>query len=336
MTMQNQSPVLVAIDDGFRQIKLLSSEQHKLTQLSVVGPGFTLGGSAAAAGDAGFGAYRTGGRDYTVDPDISNKEGTRYDGYALSDLNRVLVHHALHTAGLGGRDVVLATGLPYARYYQSDGELLEKKIDNLSIAVEAMTGAQSPRLIAQHVLPQAVMAYMDYAYDDSLSGFKTGVDPEMPVVVIDVGGGTTDIATVLPNGNAPKVDRLKSGTINTGVLDTLKELTARLERRFQFTGVRESLLERCVRTRKVLLRGQLHDISDDIAAAVDVAVQPILREMQRLVGSAASETPLLVGGGAALVADALRTAYPHMVVAEDPEFANARGMLKTLQQSYAQ
>lgn len=332
--MSNTSPVLVAIDDGFRQIKLLSSENHRYVQLSVVGPGFSLGGSVAnGVGDAGFGAYRTDGRDYTVDPDISNKEGTRYDGYALSDLNRVLIHHALHSVGFSGRDVVLATGLPYARYYQ-DGDLLEKKMANLAIPVEAMTGAPPPRVVDQHVLPQAVMAYMDYAYDDSLSDFRAGVDPEMPVVVIDVGGGTTDIATVLPNGSAPKVDRLKSSTINAGVLDTLKDLTGRLERRFAFAGVRESLLERCIRSRKVFLRGEQHDIGEDIAAAVDIAVQPILRELQRLVGAAASETPLLVGGGATLVADALRAVYPHMVVAEDPEFANARGMLKTLERSY--
>lgn len=335
--MTQPRPVLAAIDDGFRQIKLLSSEDHRFTQLSVVGPGFTLGGSAATgAADAGFGAYRTDGRDFTVDPDISNKEGTRYDGYALSDLNRVLVHHALYSAGFSGREVILATGLPYARYYQSgDEDLLAKKIANLAIPVEAMTGAPAPKIVKQHVLPQAVMAYMDYAYDDELADVRAGVTPDMPVVVIDVGGGTTDIATVLPNGHAPKVDHLKSGTIKAGVLDTLKDLTARLERRFAFSGVRESLLERCIRTRRVFLRGAEHDISEDIAAAIDVAVQPILRELQRLVGSAASETPLLVGGGAALVAEALRRPYPHLVVAEDPEFANARGMLKTLKRSYA-
>lgn len=334
--MTTHSPVLAAIDDGFRQIKLLSSDNHRLTQLSVVGPGFTLGGSIAQSSiDAGFGAYRTDGRDFTVDPDISNKEGTRYDGYALSDLNRVLVHHALYSAGFGGKDVILATGLPYERFYQSgDEDLLSKKMANLAIAVESMTGAAAPNIVKQHVFPQAVMAYMDYAYDDELNDFRPGIKPDTPVVVIDVGGGTTDIATVLPNGHAPKVDHLKSGTIKAGVLDTLKELTARLERRFSFTGVRESLLERCIRTRKVFLRGQEHDIADDVAAAVDLAVQPILRELQRRVGAAAEETPLLVGGGAALVADALRLAYPHLVVASDPEFANARGMLKTLKRSY--
>lgn len=148
--MTESNPILVAVDDGFRQIKLVTADRRH-AQLSVARPGFTLGGAlGSAGGDAGAGAYRTQGRDFTVDPDIEG-EDTRFDDYALSDINRVLVHHALYANGLSGRDVVLASGLPFGLYFragttESNGDLLKRKMENLAIPVESMDGRKPPAL----------------------------------------------------------------------------------------------------------------------------------------------------------------------------------------------
>lgn len=39
---------------------------------------------------------------------------------------------------------------------------------------------------------------------------------------------------------------------------------------------------------------------------------------------------ILVGGGAALMSNCLKEAFPHLLVPTRPEFSNARGMLKYL------
>lgn len=334
--MTESNPILVAVDDGFRQIKLVTADRRH-AQLSVARPGFTLGGAlGSAGGDAGAGAYRTQGRDFTVDPDIEG-EDTRFDDYALSDINRVLVHHALYANGLSGRDVVLASGLPFGLYFragttESNGDLLKRKMENLAIPVESMDGRKPPRIVGQFVGAQGLMAYIDYALDDA-NNWREGMDPSAPVVVVDVGGRTTDTATIIRGST---VDHAASGTINVGVTHVLDHLRSLIMARFDVAGVRPSRLETFLRSGKVQLRGEWHDISAEREQAVDLVLQQVRRELQRRVGDAADmQAVLLVGGGAALLASGLKTGYRHLVVPEDPEFANARGMLKTLRGNVA-
>lgn len=331
MSEEKLAPVLVAVDDGFRQIKLLSSDGHKVSHLSVAKAGFSLGGAMGA--DLAAGVYRTAGADYTVDHNIDG-ESTRYEGYATSEINRVLVHHALHIAGLEGREITLATGLPLGTFFggpgrAADAELIAKKKANLAEAVEAMSGKPAPVIRHQEVVSQGLMAYADYALQDDLS-FREGFDSSVPVAVVDIGGGTTDTATIV---NGDKVDFDRSGTINKGVLDVFAQLQQRLRERFKLgsASIPAATLEHFLRTGKARVRGAEHDISDDIHAVVGVVLEEIRRELKRRIGEAAlMQAVVLVGGGANLFADGLREDYPHLVVPEDPEFANARGMLKML------
>src|SRR5210317_1173085 len=48
-------------------------------------------------------------------------EPTHFDGYPFSGLNRAIVQHALHAAGLGGQSVHAISGLPVSSFYLKDG-----------------------------------------------------------------------------------------------------------------------------------------------------------------------------------------------------------------------
>ncbi|WP_240533981.1 hypothetical protein [Aeromonas veronii] len=67
---------------------------------------------AGAGRNGGFYQTEEGGA-YTVNEHLQNYEDTRFKEYPKSALNRVLVHHALRQAGFGGKNVVIATGLPF-------------------------------------------------------------------------------------------------------------------------------------------------------------------------------------------------------------------------------
>lgn len=333
MTSSN-APVLAVVDDGFRQMKLLTPDTRQVHS-SVVRAGFSLGGGIGV--DAGAGGYSTEGRDYTVTQDAEG-EDTRFDDYALSQINRVLVHHALFAAGLGGRDVVLGTGLPFRMYFEpgsnkANAELLKKKMANLATPVESMDGGKAPSIVRQQVFPQGLMAYVDYALDDELK-MRPEIDPTAPVVVVDVGGRTTDTATIVRGST---VDHAASGTVNLGVSNIHDKLDALLRARFNVSKpIATSRLDLWLRQGKVMLRGEQHEIGNEIAQAVGDVLEQVRRELQRRVGDAAEmQAVLLVGGGAPLLADGLRRDYPHVKVPGDPEFANARGMLKTLRMSAA-
>jgi len=96
--------------------------------------------------------------------------------------------------------------------------------------------------------------------------------------------------------------------------------------------VRLVMLEAMARTRKVRLRGQDHDVGDIIDRAVEEVGPQLLRAVERQIRDAAEmEQVVVVGGGASLMYPLIKDKYPHAVVADDPEFANARGMMKYVQ-----
>ncbi|MDH0341969.1 ParM/StbA family protein [Chromobacterium haemolyticum] len=324
-------PIYVGVDDGFRQTKIITSSNVKLAIPSLARAGFTL--TTIGDADAGTGGYETvGGRQFTVDPEIDG-EDTRFDDYAVSDINRVLVNHVLQLAELGGREVVLATGLPFQKFFrpgsnEPNQELISHKIQNLEIEVRPLSGKPVPNIISQQVTAQGLAAYVDYLTADN-GEIRQGVDPSKPVAVVDIGGGTTDCVTVYGGG---KLDHELSGTGPIGISHVYDQLENDLKRKFNVSKIRQVTLEYVARHRKIRLRGQDHDVSDLVDAAVNEIGQQILREVKRRIGDAGEmESVLLVGGGAALMGQLIRQEYPHCHVPEEPEFANARGMLKYVQ-----
>lgn len=331
---QKEQPIHVSVDDGFRQIKGLDSTGKVIAFASIARSGFTL--SSMGKDDAGMGGYETNGRQYTVDQDIDG-EDTRFDDYAISDINRVLVHHLLHKADLGGKKVFLATGLPFQVYFNDDNtinqDLIENKRTNLKTEVRSLNGEDSPVIVEQIVFAQGLAACIDFVTDDN-GNYRKDFDRSVPIAVVDIGGGTTDVVTLL---GGEKVDHSMSGTGQIGIGDVYDHIAAALKSEFKVGKIRLVTIENAVRTGKIRFRGQEHDISKFIQAAVDEVAPQIIREVKRHIGDAAEMGQvLLVGGGALLMEKALRDVYPHTVVPANPEFANARGGLKLLKFSFTE
>src|SRR3546814_10828368 len=86
-----------------------------------------------------------------------------------------------------------------------------------------------------------------------------------------------------------------------------------------------------LRTGRLKLYGKDHDVSDLVTQAISEVAGQVLRAAQRLIAGDGYDLSaiLLVGGGAA-VFEELRGLFPHGSVVKEPEFANARGILKFL------
>jgi plasmid segregation protein ParM len=128
-------------------------------------------------------------------------EPTHFDGYPFSGLNRAIVQHALHEAGLAGRSVHAVSGLPVSSFYLKDGsqrlEVVERKQASLKQPVQAVDGRQSAAIAFHEVIPEALAAWYDHIISDTNEGVQLESERlGVPVAVVDIGGRTTDFVVV--------------------------------------------------------------------------------------------------------------------------------------------
>ena len=323
-------PLLVAIDDGYAQTKLYGAVagkeplRHK-TRSSIRTGSYAL---TNVDGSGSHGVYETENAKYTVQESTA-AENTQFDGFHLSPLNRVLVHHALYDAGYANKPVKLIVGLPVGDYFH-DAVKNEKKIDgkiaNLKKPVTSTTRAgENIDLTEVRIGCQAIAAFYDWCLADDLSQRH---DHNQDVAIVDIGGRTTDIAVIR---GGTQLDP-KSGTSNLGVLDAYKGLQHALQREFEINDEFPLAdLDKAVRKRKVRLFGEEKDVSGVVDATLRELEEQIAREVERRVGSGATLGRILfVGGGSALFTQ-VSSHFRHGEILEDPEFANARGLFKFAQ-----
>lgn len=325
----NAAPVIVAIDDGYAQTKLYSIAADGTPVAIAQRTSARSGryGLGSLDGGAVIGSYETEeGEPFTCSNNIE-AENTQFDGFHTSPMNRVLVNHALIVGGFSGRAVDLIVGLPVADFYLDDGKDEEKinaKTENLR---KGVTPASNKTPVADirgiKIGCQAVAAFVDHVLDDELN---ERASLNSTIAVVDIGGRTTDIAVVVAGSS---IDRSRSGTANIGVLDVYKGLSAAIRTKFKTRdNFPLDLLDRAVRTGKVKLWNEDHDISAEVASIVQEHEAKIAREVDRRLGSAASiDQVLFVGGGSALFRN-ISSHFRNGVMHDNPEFANARGLHK--------
>lgn len=320
--------LLAAIDDGYAQTKLYGENEKgeivKFRMRSSVRPGRYGLGSISGTGAVGL--YETEDGPFTVSEDVE-AENTQFDGFHLSTMNRVLVQHALVGAGYGGKDVNVIAGLPVSDFFIhgfKDDEKIKAKSENLMKGVTLTSGEGKVAAIKDvQIGCQAVAAWVDYALDDDL---KERAEIDGAVAIVDIGGRTTDVATVI---NGQSVDHARSGTGNIGVLDVYKAVEAAIGAKFK---IRDrfplNAIDNAVRTGKISLWGKDNDVKDLVQEVITEHEGKIAREVERRIGSGASlNAVVFVGGGSALFSK-IATKFPNGVMLDDPEFANARGLFK--------
>ncbi|MDE0251029.1 MAG: ParM/StbA family protein, partial [Gammaproteobacteria bacterium] len=302
MTNTTQAtPIMVGLDDGYALTKVALSGDRLtvIPSCARVGPSGVTGvlqGSPRifeyASGDTVYSAGRVDGAP------------TRFEGYAWSGLNRVIVQHALQEAGLAGRTVHAVSGLPVSAFYRKSGALREeqisKKRDSLKQAVRPVGEARPAEIAFHEVIPEALAAWYDHVIVEH--GEEADVDQERlatPIAIVDIGGRTTDYVVVADQG----LVHASSGSLPCGMLDVRQRVANAIQERFDLEALSEPRVTQAVERKTVRLQGQDHDIASLVDAAKCEVVERIHAETRRQLGLGAElDCVLFAGGGTVALA----------------------------------
>jgi plasmid segregation protein ParM len=326
------SKLLVAVDDGYAQTKLYTVLPDGTVVKQVRRSSIRTGkqGIGSINGDGFVGLYEADGVGFTVS-ELIESEDTKFDGFHTSVLDRVLVNHALVEANLGDAKIDLWTGLPVSDFFRGglkDEAKIALKRENLLKTVKAGgPDVVIPMITDVKVGCQAVSAWVDFAMNDDL---ELRDDIDGAIAIVDIGGRTTDIATVLDGGQS--VDHRRSGTDNIGMLDVYAGLSHGISKKFDVRGTLPlSDLAKAMRNpqKTIKLWGKERDISELVDEVKEEFSGKLKRAIEVVIGNGASiDKVVFVGGGSAAFTD-LRESFPHNgEIVPDPEFSNARGLHK--------
>lgn len=267
--------------------------------------------------------YETEGLKYTVG--LEDGESAGFEDYPFSHMNRAIVHHALRVAGLGGKKVRLCTGLPLQRYFNGDSPddaVIARKMASLAKPLRSVDDTPVANIVEQYVFAEGLAGWMDYAVGADGS---YRVPEDETVGFLDLGGKTADMGVIRPGA---RVDFARCSTVNFGLLDVVKQLRPMLSRRFDGAELPGETIEKALVSRRLRMFGKEVDIGEEVATAVRNVADSILNEANRCLGKGADLDKVLIMGGGAYVFDVVAKAFPHAVVLENPELANARGFAK--------
>lgn len=309
--------VRVAIDDG-----------SDLTRI-ITDAGF-VGTYPSRVGESESGIYVTDGRHYLVG-DAPYIAPPNHD--ATAPERRVLVHWALQQAGLAGRAVDLITGAAFEEYFQPgtsriNDAWVQARRESQRIAVTAGDETDGADIRRHQVAAQGLAAYLQYMTDDN-GEFRSDVRREAPHAVIDIGATHTDCITVLQGG--VELDTASSGSLDTGMRQVMEGLAQNVMTTFGVGRPDTETVRHILESGLLRCRGQAHDVASLIARAAGDVVDDLRKALSGWLGDGRNvDALLLVGGGAALMHEALQRTYPHAVVVTDPVTAHVHGMLKFL------
>lgn len=345
--MESETVSVVVVDNGYADQKAAfwefdSNGQHVLDDNGSPVIKEVLFPSRAQIGAVNIdisgssnGVYRLDGDAWTVGREVTEPEVIRGERYAYSDLNCVLVHNTLIKCGFGEKRIRLGTGLPFSHIYkdnQLNSSLIEKVKDSLKAEVKPQAGPGVSIITEHQVFPESTAAFVDYALDCKTGEMK--IDLDVGMAVVDVGGNTTDITYINPvedyesGEKSYSMNRERSGSKKIGVLNVRDRLRTLIQGRFNVDSLRDSQLDRALRTGSCKIFGKDELVTDEINSAKRDVVKKLMNYVEEKVGDAADlDFILFVGGGAAVLHDVI-SEYKHARVAERPQFANARGMLK--------
>ncbi len=141
--------------------------------------------------------------------------------------------------------------------------------------------------------------------------------------VVDVGTYTVDIA-LDDEGEFISAD---SGSVEGGVYMAHNHISSILEKRYR-QKMPYKMIEETLRTGSFRARGELVDMSEEVEDALASLRSATLNLIsEKWKAGTGVDVILLCGGGAELVYEAVKEAYPHTHLVRDAQLANARGYL---------
>lgn len=293
--------------------------------------------------------YMIGTQSFTCNKDILHPVDVDNERYQTAPENVALTAHGLSINKQDTKPIVLATTLPFSRFYvhgKKNDALIEGVTTAYQNEIKKMVGATDAEFTtitihSHHIYPEGFIGYYDWAIDDN-GNIRTEVTGTSgPVLVVDIGGGTSDVVTILGGSTGLSADFGRSDSIPFGVIRlfvAIRDLLIKKVRevapalRFGESGaIEQRILEVLLKNGSVTLNGipqaiDLHteieklkeDFIDDLTNSIYSIVKDITRYQQIL----------FMGGGAVIFADYLKEKLPSSYILD--EFANARGALKVL------
>jgi len=289
--------------------------------------------NVSVTGKGAAGLYEIDSEFYTVGENVPDPESIRNNSYCYSEVNNVLVSNAVYRSGFADLDFRLSTGLPLKQYFNNDGELNEatiQKVKNSLIPLAKAAANENPPIMREHLIyAESLSAFVDWMVDENgemVNKVSNGV------LVVDVGGGTTDISFI---NSANEIYMPGSDTVKTGVLDVFKKLKQYLSSAYEIDEehIREDMLDKALRTNKFTVRGE----SKDCEGLCNKAKQHVAKRLNNFIDELVTTTLdhiIFVGGGAEALREQLLNlddyADGFVFIPKDPQFANVRGMLKCM------
>lgn len=327
MSVAEEPIINVGLDDGYAAVKVAWYDPSgAIRTLSI--PSRARQGSYGIGSfdsDGTVGGYETDGLRFTVDPGVIG-DTTRFPDYNLSPLARILTHHALISAGFAGSAVRIVSGLPLNRYFRDEKkntDLTARKIESFGMPVKRLDGGAPPRIVFHEVFAQGLAAVVDW-----LSDGRTIRSQDGPVGVVDIGGQTTDISVILP---PRRVDHEHMATLETGALDVRALLKRRILGSNDVDEISDRTLDSALENGRIRLYGKDVSVEKEREDAVREIEFRLLNQIRAVFGDMlpSLDAILFVGGGS-LLFRGIAKSFPNGVIPDQPEFSNARGMLKAL------
>ena len=311
----------VVIDEGSSQIKTcwIDGSIKELIIPSRIVPESRL------TNDGKFqdGAYKVGADEYTVAANFDDSLPTNTRQYQTSVFNRILVHESLRLAGFGGEDVTIYTTLPIADFFgvkPINKALIDEKKKNLMGPVESMEGHKLANIVGVRVWPEAIPAWLDLLIDEN-GQHTLEVDEAYKILIVDIGGTTTDMTVIDGKGNLQKFDSLRKGVFNVAAAlkDDLKITTGR-------TKIENHQIDKALKDK--IFAG--NSIVENIKKACHHVENEIYYKMLDFASESSNlDAVVYVGGGSALMAERIAKQYKGKTVIGS-DLTIARGILKQL------
>lgn len=297
----------VYCDDGSTAVKLAWFDGKKIHK-SLSSNSFKSGWKVEGMGNRQTFNYELDGKKYTYD-EVSNESIlTTHIEYQYTDVNVLAVHHALLNSGLKPQPVSLTVTLPISEFYTKEcqkNELnIQRKIDNLMRPVKLNKGEV---FTIEHVevMPESLPAVFARLVKDNVGQYEKSL-------VIDLGGTTLDVGVIV--GQFDSVSAIH-GNYEIGVsLVTNAALTAL---KMASSNTSAMVADELIKQRKNpdFVRQVINDESktalvlDTIESAIAALGAQVVDD---LAGFRDVNRVYIVGGGAPLIENAVKTAWHHL------------------------
>ncbi|WP_299007412.1 plasmid segregation protein ParM domain-containing protein [uncultured Shewanella sp.] len=319
-------PLKFAIDDGSTNVKISWIDNGKVCSITSPNSFRKDWKSAALLSDKKIFNYQIGSTKYTFDATSDKALSTTHVAFQYDDLNLLSVHHALLQTGIAPCEVKILVTLPITEFYNADDcqkneANIARKKANLMRDISLNKGDVF-KIVDVEVLPESLPAVLTTLVDSGVNEFTKSL-------VIDVGGTTLDMGVIVG-----EFDDISSvyGNAEIGVsmvTDATRKALAAADSDASYLVANELIKRRHDRDFASEVINDLSKLDwvlecmtnkiNELGDAVAYEAKTFMRNPNRIY---------LVGGGATLIEQAVREAYPSLaskiVLLNEPQEALSR------------